>query len=210
MQPRCVEQLASDSCLHAVGVPEQVPVPADQVQPFVGRQVALLLFAAHGFDVPVQVPVPAIHVQPFAVRQVVLDAFVAHAVGVPVHVAVVDQKQPAPEVQVALLVFAEQGVEVPEQLPVAADQMHPVPVTQVALLVRVVHAVGVPVHAAAVYVQPLAWHGVMDVLAAQVVVGVPEQTRFKESHAQPGWYVQLVTLVRVAQSVGVPVHVAAA
>ena len=44
MQPRCLLQSAVGTRLQGAGVPEQVPVPADQLQPLVGRQVVLLEF----------------------------------------------------------------------------------------------------------------------------------------------------------------------
>ena len=53
-------------------------------------------------------------------------------------------------------------------------------------------------------------HVVWLVFAAQVVVGVPVQLPGTVFQMQPGWYPHSVGFVRSEQSLGVPVHVAAA
>ena len=89
MQPALV-QFAVASWLHGVGVPVQT-TNADQVQPGVARQVALVVSPEQGVEPLEQVPISARHRQLLAPRQVAFVVAVLHAAGVPVQLAAVDQ-----------------------------------------------------------------------------------------------------------------------
>jgi hypothetical protein len=145
---------------------------------------------------------------------VVIDVLAGHPRGVPTQVAVEDHVQPLAERHVVLMVLEAQVVGVPEQAPEPGFQVQPLvsPLLDVhsVLAPLVAHAAGAPVHVAVLYVQPLFWHVVWDVFAAQVVVGVPVHVPVPVLQLQPAWYPHSVELMRSEQSLGVPVHVAAA
>jgi hypothetical protein len=189
MHPGCVEHLVSDSAVQAVGVPEHVPVPFVHAHPFAGRHVVLMVLDVHGFDVPEQVPVPGSQLQPLADRQVVIVVLAGHPRGVPTQVAVEDHAQPLAERHVVLMVLEAQVVGVPEHAPEPGFQVQPLvsPLLDVhsVLAPLVTHAAGAPVHVAVLYVQPLFWHDVWDVFAAQVVVGVPVHIPVPVLQVQP-------------------------
>jgi hypothetical protein len=137
-----------------------------------------------------------------------------HPRGVPTQVAVEDHVQPLAERHVVLMVLEPQVVGVPEQAPEPGFQVQPLvsPLLDVhsVLAPLVAHAAGAPVQVGELYVQPLFWHVVWDVFAAQVVVGAPVHVPVPVLQMQPGWYPHSVELVRSEQSLVVPVHVAAA
>jgi hypothetical protein len=175
--------------------------------------VALIVLTVQGLDVPPQVPDPASQVQPLAARHVVCDVLMEHGCCVPTQVAVEDHVQPLAERHVVLIVLEGQVVGVPEQAPEPGFQVQPLlspPLDVHSVLAPLVaHAAGVPEHVAVLYVQPLFWHVVWLVFAAQVVVGVPMHMPAIVFQVQPAWYPHSVELVRSEQSLGVPVHVAA-